>query len=281
MVEPAVIETGEWPGFERIGVAGPSGMLSARIGGPADGEAVLFCHSILTSSAIWARQAASLAARGFRVVCVDMRGHGLSEAVPGPYAMDDLVADIVTVLDVLELARVHFVGVSQGGMIGFGIGARHQERLASLLVVGARADAPAPFAAAWDDRIALVNSERSVENLAFPTAERWFGADFLRDHPSVRGALLSCIRQTSAEGFIGCARAIQGLDYISEIPAIRPPAMLAVGEHDALLVQPMRDLQPLFCDCVFEIIPNAGHLPQVDQPQLFSLLLTKHLNQFV
>lgn len=276
MTELPVIANAEWPGFERRIIAGPACDISVRIGGDEDGAAVLFAHSILTGSAVWGRQAALLTRRGFRVIGMDMRGHGRSGIAPAPYAMEDLVADVIAVLDAMGIARVHFVGVSQGGMIGFGLGVRHPERLESLCIVAARADAPPAFAAAWDDRIALVRDRGSVDELAQPTAARWFGQDFLDAQPDVAADLIACIRETSAEGFVGCAQAIQGLAYLDGIDRITVPTTLVIGERDTLLLQPMRDLEPLIATASLHEIKDAGHLPQIDQADAFDAVLAHH-----
>lgn len=279
MTDLPVIDIGEWSGFERRAISGPAGALSVRIGGEPGAPAILLNHSILTSSAVWHRQAASLAGKGFRVIAMDMRGHGRSEATPAPYGMDDLVADDIAVLDALGIDHVHHVGVSQGGMIGFGLGVRHPERVESLCIVAARADAPPAFAAAWNDRMALARYQGSVAALAAPTAERWFGAPFLMAQPEAAAALLACIRGTSAEGFVGCAQAIQGLDYLGGIGRIAVPTALVIGERDSLLLQPMRDLAPQIASARLFEIEDAGHLPQVDQPERFDAALGEHLAQ--
>jgi 3-oxoadipate enol-lactonase len=247
-----------------------------RIGGPGASPAVLLNHSILTSSAIWRRQAARLADQGFRVICLDTRGHGASDAPPAPYALDDLVADNVAVLDALEIERAHFIGVSLGGMTGLGLALGHPERLASLCVIAARADAPAPFAAAWDERIDIARS-KGVAALAGPTAERWSGRDFLEAHPGIAKALLACIGETSVEGFVGCARAIQGLDYLAEVGRIAMPTTLVIGAHDEALLEPMRELSRRIPNAAYEEIAAAGHLPQIDQPAATEGALTRHL----
>jgi 3-oxoadipate enol-lactonase len=82
--ETAPIETAAWQGFVRHDVQGKAGRLSIRVGGAERATPVLLCHSILTSSAIWHRQAIALAARGYRVLAPDSRGHGHSEAPRGP-----------------------------------------------------------------------------------------------------------------------------------------------------------------------------------------------------
>lgn len=275
-IEPIV--TGDWPGFERIAVATPAGTLSVRAGGPAGGTPILFNHSILTSSAIWHRQAMQLAASGWRVLCLDTRGHGRSDAPAGSYSIDDLVADDIAVLDAFKAPRAHVVGVSLGGMTGFGLGSRHSDRLLSLCIIAARADAPAAFAAAWDDRIALVQRQ-GVAPLARPTAARWSGQAFLDGHPAIAAALHECIIETSPAGFVGCARAIQGLAYLDMVNRISVPVTLAIGTHDELLLQPMRDLAGVVPGGKLVEINGAGHLPQLDRPDEMEAVLMRHLQE--
>ena len=278
MTEASLIETKEWPGFERRGVQTAAGPLSLRLGNAGGTETVLFNHSILTGSAIWHRQARRLLADGWRVICLDTRGHGGSAASAAPYAMDDLVADNIAALDALGIPKVHYVGVSQGGMTGFGLGIQHPGRIASLCIVAARADAPPPFAAAWDDRIALVRA-KGIDALAGPTAERWFGQDFLDSHPAVAAELLTCIRQTSAEGFVGCAQAIQGLNYLGDVAAIASPVSLVIGSRDEALLEPMRQLAKSLPHSAYTEIGGAGHLPQIDRPAEFDQVLLGHLRR--
>lgn len=279
MTELSVIDLNDWPGFERRRLQGAAGPLSIRIGNPAAAETVLFNHSILTSSAIWHRQAQLLAKAGWRVICLDSRGHGESAAPPAPYTMDDLVRDNIAVLDALEIAKTHYVGVSQGGMTGFGLGIRYPDRIASLLICAARADAPPPFAAAWDDRIALVR-DKGIDALARPTAERWFGGEFLANHTIVAEKLVACIRQTSTEGFVGCAQAIQGLNYLGNVSELKLPISLVIGSRDELLIEPMRQLAKTLSHSNYTKIEGAGHLPQLDKPDEFDHALLWHLRSY-
>lgn len=276
MTEASVVDTNEWPGFARLAVQGAAGPLSIRLGNEAGAETVLFNHSILTGSAIWHRQANLLVAAGWRVICLDTRGHGYSVASPAPYKMDDLVRDNIRVLDTLGIWKAHYVGVSQGGMTGFGLGIQHPDRIASLCICAARADAPQPFAAAWDDRIALVRTS-GIDALAGPTAERWFGSDFLNNNPAIAAELLACIRQTSAEGFIGCAQAIQGLDYLDAVSTLTMPVSLVIGSRDEALLEPMRQLAKILPQSNYIEIDDAGHLPQIDRPAEFGQMLLRHL----
>lgn len=259
-------------------VRGAGGDIALQVSGRKDGPAVLLSHSILSSSAMWREQAQLLAQRGLRVICADTRGHGASAAPPAPYVMDDLVADVVAVLDALAIERVHLVGLSLGGMLGFGLGILQPQRVASLVLCDARADAPPAFAAPWNERIEAVLREGCAA-LAASTTERWFGKPFLEAHPDIARSFREGAATTSAEGFIGCARAIQRLDYLARVDRIVAPTTLVVGANDGPLPQAMADLQRLIPGSVLEVIADAGHLPNIDQPAAFNAALLRHFER--
>lgn len=254
------------------------GEIAVQVAGPKNAPAVLMSHSILSSGAMWEEQAALLAQRGLRVICADTRGHGQSSAPPAPYGMDDLVADAVTVLDALDIERAHLVGLSLGGMMGFGLGILHPQRVASLVLCDARADAPPPFAAPWDERMQSALRE-GCASLAVSTTERWFGKPFLEAHPELAQRFRAGVGATSVEGFVGCARAIQRLDYLARVPQIQAPTTLIVGANDGPLPQAMAELQKLIPGSVLEVIAGAGHLPNIDQPAAFNAALLRHLER--
>ncbi len=278
MSDASAIDPGDWPHFRQHSVTTKAGRLNVRVHGDNSAPAVLFNHSILTSSAVWRRQAELLAKQGYFVLCLDSRGHGRSPASIPPYTMNDLVDDNIAVADDFGIARFHFVGVSLGGMTGFGLGTRYPDKIASLTICAARADAPESFGAAWDPRIALVR-DKGITALAEATAERWFGADFLKSHPTVAKRLLDCINETSVDGFIGCARAIQGLNYLADVPHITAKTLLVIGSRDELLLSPMRELAGLLPGAALVEIDGAGHLPQIDHPNEFDKVLLDHLSR--
>jgi 3-oxoadipate enol-lactonase len=259
-------------------VRGAAGEIALQVAGAEKAPAVLLSHSILSSSAMWREQAELLAQRGLRVVCADTRGHGQSSAPSAPYAMDDLVADAVAVLDALDIERVHLVGLSLGGMMGFGLAIAHPQRVASLVLCDSRADAPPAFAAPWDERIQSALREGCL-SLAVSTTERWFGKPFLDAHPEVAQRFRAGVAATSVEGFVGCARAIQHLDYLPRVPRIQAPTTLIVGANDGPLPQAMADIQKLIPGSVLEVIDGAGHLPNIDQPAAFNAALLRHFER--
>jgi len=266
-------------GFEketrRVRCAG--GDIAVHMLGPAAGTPVLMTHSIMASSMMWERQMALLADRGFRVIAIDTRGHGGSTEPPqGPYGMDDLAADTVAVMDALDIRQAHYIGLSLGGMSGFGLGIRYPQRFLSLVLCDARADWPAP--AVWEERIVAAR-EGGCAALAQATVLRWFGQAFVDSHPDVAARFVDTIGATALDGFVGCAQAIQGLDYLDRLGQIALPVTLIVGANDKPLPEAMAEIRTRIPGARLEIIPDAGHLPNIDQPEAFDAALLRHFER--
>ena len=107
-------------------------VIHATIDGPAQAPPVLLLHSLGTTLQMWDPQAAALA-KHYRVIRMDMRGHGLSEAPAGPYTMAMLAQDALGLLDSLGIAEAHVGGVSIGGRIALQIAAMAPGRVISLM----------------------------------------------------------------------------------------------------------------------------------------------------
>src|SRR5690606_3015483 len=105
-------------------------VLHHEIRGAADRPWIVFSNSLGTDFRIWDDVAARLGRR-YRIVLYDKRGHGLSEATPGPYAMSDLVEDLAALLDHLGVGKAAVVGLSVGGLIAQGLAALYPERVSA------------------------------------------------------------------------------------------------------------------------------------------------------
>jgi 3-oxoadipate enol-lactonase len=252
--------------------------LAIHLDGDANAPAVVFSHSILANSGFWDAQSALLVKRGLRTVRIDTRGHGASTPVKPPYTMDDLGADTIAVLDALKIAKAHFIGLSLGGMFGFGLGISHADRLLSLVLCDCRADTPEAMRGMWDERIAAARTQGTA-GLAVPTASRWFGDTYLKANPAVASRVEAVIAKTSVDGFVGCAQAIQKLDYLGQVDRIKTPTTLIVGANDGPLPDALRDIQKRIAGSVLEVIADSGHIPNIDQPAAFDAAMTRHFDR--
>ena len=123
--------------------------------GPENGQVVCFTHSLASDGGMWAEQLPPLLAAGYRVLRLDMRGHGGSDPVSGDYTMAQLADDVAAVLDFLGIAKVQYIGLSIGGMIGQAFALAHGQRLISSMLCDTSPQTPDGAQAAWSPRIAL------------------------------------------------------------------------------------------------------------------------------
>jgi len=149
------------------------------LAGPANAPVVCFTHSLNSDGGMWVEQMVPLLAAGYRVLRLDMRGHGGSAPVEGDYTMDALAGDVKGALDVLGIAKVHFIGLSIGGMIGQGFALAYPGYLASLCLCDTQPSTPPGSTATWDERKKLIASKvpgGKYEEIAkakhFPNVER-------------------------------------------------------------------------------------------------------------
>ena len=101
--------------------------------GPEDGPVVCITHSLASDGGSWTEQLPPLLQAGFRVLRLDMRGHGGSDPVAGEYTMSALAGDVAAALEALSLPRVHYIGLSIGGMIGQAFAIGHGAKLISAM----------------------------------------------------------------------------------------------------------------------------------------------------
>ena len=247
-----------------------------RVDGTEGAPWLTFSNSLATDLRLWDAQVTALAPR-FRILRYDTRGHGQSAAPAGAYSFDDLVGDLVGLWDHLGIARTHMVGLSLGGMTAVGVAIGHGERLASAAVCDARADAPPAFADAWDERIAAVR-EGGMAALVEPTVERWFTPAFQERAADQLERVREMIRATSADGYIGCARALQGLNYLPRMGEITVPTRFIVGKQDGGAPPAvMQEMHAAVADSSFVEIDPAGHLSNIENPAAFGAALDDFL----
>jgi 3-oxoadipate enol-lactonase len=239
---------------------------------------VTFAHSLATNATLFDEQARALAGR-YRTLRFDMRGHGNSSAPPRPYALCDLVSDVVALWDGLGIERSHFVGLSIGGMTGFGLALDHPDRFVSLTACDCRADAPEFFRNMWDQREAIVD-EQGLEGIVEPTIQTWFTEAARARDPALIDQVRAMIRGTSLEGYLGCGDALRRLDYKRRLGAIGTPTLMIVGDADGPHPQEMKAMAGMIPGARLVEIGPAGHLSNLEQPEAFNAALIGFLDSF-
>jgi len=112
-----------------------------ELSGKKKTSVVILSHSLGCSLSMWDPQMDALVPH-FQVLRYDIRGHGRSEATVGPYTPELLAKDAIALLDALEIDKVHWVGLSMGGMIGQAVALNYSDRLKSLVLCDTTAVIP-------------------------------------------------------------------------------------------------------------------------------------------
>ncbi|HKF72510.1 MAG TPA: alpha/beta fold hydrolase [Stellaceae bacterium] len=239
--------------------------------GPETAPIVCLTHSLSSDSGMWAEQLPPLLAAGFRVLRLDMRGHGGSDPVANPYTMSDLVGDIVTAIDSLGLDRVHYVGLSIGGMIGQGFAIEHGARLKSLMLCDTLPATLPDAKAAWAPRVEAVTKANSLAPIADATMERWFTDAFKPRNPRRWQQIRDTIAATPPLAFLGCAAAIQGFDWVPKLPSVKAPTLVVCGGEDPGTPPAQNQrIAGLIPGARYEEIANARHFPNVERAEIFN-----------
>jgi 3-oxoadipate enol-lactonase len=249
------------------------------LSGPETGQVVCFTHSLASDSGMWAEQVPPLLAAGYRVLRLDMRGHGGSDPVAGDYTMAQLAGDVAAALDFLAISRVQYVGLSIGGMIGQAFAIEHGQRLVSAMLCDTSPQTMAGAKEAWAPRIDAVKKANSVAPLADATMERWFTDAFKPRNPGRWTQINASIAGTTAAGYLGCAGAILNFDFLPKLPSVKVSTLVVCGADDqGTPPAGNRRIAETIPGGRYEEIPNARHFPNVEHPETFNRIMMGWLN---
>ena len=244
------------------------------VDGPEDAPPVVLSNSLGSTPTMWDPQLPALLER-LRVVRYDHRGHGASPVPPGPYELDDLGADVLALLDRLGFERVHWCGLSLGGMVGMWMAIHAPERIDRLVLCCTSAKLGPPET--WADRAATVR-EHGVDAVADAGIERWLSPAFLDRQPEIAARVRAMLASTPAEGYAACCGVIERMDQTARLGEIRAPTLVIAGaddpatppEHGARIADAVPGAR-------LEIVAGARHLATIERPQAMTDLILGHL----
>jgi len=241
--------------------------------GPPGAPVALLLGSLGTTTEMWEPQVAGLAA-DLRVVRADHRGHGRSPVPPGPYALDDLGADVLALVDRLGVARAHVCGLSLGGMVAMWLAIHAPERVDRLALVCTAAAMPA---ASWHERAAAVRAG-GVEAVADAVVARWLTPEGAAADPALAARLRAWLVATPAEGYAGCCEAIAGMALEDRLGEVRAPTLVVSAAQDP--ATPPADGERIAAripGARLVVVDRAAHLANLERPREVLELLRAHL----
>jgi 3-oxoadipate enol-lactonase len=243
-------------------------VINCEIEGAEGAPWLIFSNSLATNLAMWDDQARAFA-RSYRVLRYDQRGHGATEATPGRYTFELLIADVLALMDALGVGKASFAGLSMGGATALGLAQKHPERLDRVIVCDSPCQSTPTTAQQWEERIAVAERQ-GMEALVEPTIARWFPPEIVEDNPPYLDRVRRMVRTTPVEGFIGCAAALADHNFAAAASTVTRPVLFMAGEKDGVTPAAMRKMHEALAGSRYVELPGAGHISNLDRPQAFT-----------
>ncbi|ORJ62382.1 alpha/beta fold hydrolase [Geothermobacter hydrogeniphilus] len=242
------------------------------------GPAVVLVHGFPLCRKMWRPQVDELVAAGYRVITPDLPGFGQSP-LSGEASMDGYADALVEMLDKLELDQAVVGGMSMGGYVLCNLLDRYPRRLSAAMFLMTRAAADDEAGKA--KRTALA-AEAAAGNLT-PIAEAFeailFAPGIAQQRPELVMQVRSWMLATPSRGVAGGLLAMRDRrDYLEQLRHFDLPALVVGAEQDvAIALGHSQLLAEQLPAARFETIPGAGHLANLEQPQMFSAVLRDFL----
>ncbi len=198
------------------------------LSGPAGAPVLVLSNSLGTNFSMWDPDLPAFE-KHLRVLRYDTRGHGQSSVTPGPYRIEQLGRDVLHILDRLSLERVHFCGLSLGGMTGMWLGINAPERLQKLILCNTAARIGS--AETWNARIEAIRKS-GMKSVAPAVVERWFTPAFRAAAPETIAQTQRMMEASPPEGYVACCAAIRDMDQREAISSINAPTLVIAGAQD-------------------------------------------------
>lgn len=242
------------------------------------GIPVLCIHGFPMDSSMWRNQRplTSIA----RLITPDLRGQGRSVLAEGPYLMESLADDMADLITHLNLDRTVVMGLSLGGYVALAMYVRHPERFHGLILSNTRAEVDTPEAREGRLRLAM-RVHREGTQVALNYLDELFSPATHADHPELVDDLKSRVAQAHPDGLawmqLGMA---QRQDASRILPAIHVPTLVLCGEDDVITPpEKMRAMADRIPGAQFAVIPRAGHLSPLENPDDFNREVLTFLQQ--
>jgi 3-oxoadipate enol-lactonase len=249
--------------------------LYVEVEGPQTAPALMLSNALGTNLRLWDEQA-KVWARHFQVVRYDRRGHGKSGVTPGPYSMQRFGRDALAIMDGLSLPKVHWCGLSLGGMVGQWLAAHAPQRIDKLIV----ANTSSYYAdkGAWNDRIKAIG-ERGLAAIADGLMTLWFTADFRARAPDTVARMKAMLVTTPLAGYVASCEAVRDMDHREMLHKISASTLVIAGRHDvAIPVEAAAFIRNRVPGAALTML-DAAHISNIEQPAVFTADVLGFLTQ--
>ncbi len=225
---------------------------------------------------VWYPQLRALSS-SFRVTAVDTRGHGRSSRSAGPYTVEQLAGDAAALIRTLGLAPAAVVASSMSCLTAIELAVTAPELVSSLVLVGGFPALTQAGKDRFEERARLAQNG-GMEELADLVVAGALGATTHRTQPALAGLFRASVMANDPDAYVASIRAIQSGDVTARLPEVRCPTLVLLGDEEQVAPLAMaRKLVAGIPGARLRVLPQAGHLPFMEQPAAFNAALVEFL----
>jgi pimeloyl-ACP methyl ester carboxylesterase len=239
------------------------------------GPPLVFVHGLGSSTRDWHEQVGPFAEH-YRVLRVDLRGHGRSDRPEGPYHMATFARDVAVVLRRLKAVPAHVVGLSMGGMVALQLAADAPRLVRSLVVVNSVADTRLQT---WQDVWFYLSRRVAVQVLGMRRVGRLIARRLFvePEQEALRREFVRRWAENDKQGYLWSVDAIMGWSVRDRLSTIPAPTLLVASEHDYTPVSEKNRIAAAMPRADLAVVEGARHALPVERPTAFNALVRDFL----
>jgi pimeloyl-ACP methyl ester carboxylesterase len=240
-----------------------------------EGEILIFIHGLGSSSQDWEKQIDDFSTR-YKVILVDMRGHGQTDKPSGQYSVPIFARDLAGLMDSLEIQVAHICGISMGGMIAFQMAVDYPERVKTLTVVNCGADlVPDSLQDRWNIFQRLVVFRLlSMRKIGQTLSKRLF---IKPEQEDLRSVFVERWSKNNKPAYMAAMQGLVGWTVQDKLKEITCPTLVIAADQD---YTPLEDKQRIVTEmrnAELVVIDDSRHATPVEHPELFNQTLNDFL----
>jgi 3-oxoadipate enol-lactonase len=254
-------------------IATNRGLIDVSQQGAGQRTPILFLHGVGSDKSVWSPQLDHFG-RERRAIALSYPGYGASDFAPDA-TREDYAAVVVAVMDALEIERAHICGLSLGGVVAIAIHAAASHRCASLILADT-------FAVHPDGQAIFDRSEEASRTIGMRAlAEARAGALLGKAAgPAIHRGVIDTMSAIDPAAYVIAARAVWLADQRTRAAEIDVPTLVLVGNEDTITPPALSsELAALIRGAEMNIIPAAGHLANIEQPEAFNAAIDSFLSR--
>ena len=245
------------------------------------GEPVIATHGLIENTTYWSKTGiAPSLAKQFRVISMDMRGHGqtMETGEPKGYDIDTCMEDITALADHLGVGRFHLISHSTGGFISVALAMKDSSRIASLVLTGTASTTTMiqdpVYNKAFHERFASSFEKDSwetiMENIKNQPFPFFMGIAGVKNNQAMWDMAFDIIRTGNRTAIAEFIRSFytDPDPKIEKLRTIKCPTLILVGEKDTLFIEPSKLMANEIPGASLETIEGAGHMLAIERPEL-------------